>query len=236
MPSLINPYAFGVAGSAFDAAVMADSPLWYGHHGEPSGTTMVDSSGNAHDGSYTNSPALAQAGIAGDSDTCVDFNGTTQRAQVAFGSWMSVTTIAVETIIKPDTLSGFRLFVARDSLAGVSTNSNWHLRLNGNKVEVVLNFGAKTVTGVTSLVTGTRYAVGFRYDKTNVQVMVNGAVDATSAYTPDLLTSGNQPLDIGAASGGGGSFFYDGKQAKTSIYTSLSAARFLAHAQAAGLA
>lgn len=59
-----------VVASAYQAAVLADSPLAYYRLGEPSGATAEDSSGNNRDGTYLGTPTLAVAGaIYADSDT-----------------------------------------------------------------------------------------------------------------------------------------------------------------------
>jgi hypothetical protein len=98
---MINPYRFAApAASAYSAAVLADSPLAYYRLGEASGTTMTDSSGNSRNGTYAGSPTLGAPGlVTGDSDTAVTFNGTSQQAQVAFGSWMNTTALTLEAII-----------------------------------------------------------------------------------------------------------------------------------------
>lgn len=73
----------------YSAAVLADSPVGYWRLGDASGTTMADSSGGGHDGTYTGSPTLGATGLlTGDSDKAVVFNGSSQYAQVPAGAWM----------------------------------------------------------------------------------------------------------------------------------------------------
>jgi hypothetical protein len=63
-----------VATGAYPAAVIADGAIAYWRLGEPSGTNANDEIG-ANDGTYTNTPALAQVGaLIGDADTAVLFD------------------------------------------------------------------------------------------------------------------------------------------------------------------
>jgi hypothetical protein len=62
--------------SAYPTVVLGDHPAAYYRLGEVSGNAAVDSSGNAHSGTYLGGVTLGQPGApAGDSDTSVAFNG-----------------------------------------------------------------------------------------------------------------------------------------------------------------
>jgi hypothetical protein len=67
----------GEALTAYSATVLADGPVIYLRLGESSGTVAVDSSAGTHvNGTYRNSPALAQSGlIDADTNTAVQFTG-----------------------------------------------------------------------------------------------------------------------------------------------------------------
>ena len=67
--------------TAYDTAVLADSPLMYWEMAEPSGTTMTDSSGNSHNGTFS-AVTLGATGI-GDGATAASFNGTSSFASAA---------------------------------------------------------------------------------------------------------------------------------------------------------
>ena len=100
--------AAGGGGGSYSAAVLADGPLAYYRLGDSSGTTMTDSSGNGRNGTYAGSPTLGAPGLViGDTDTAVTFNGTSQQAQVPYGSWMNTTSLTLEAIIKPTSVTGF---------------------------------------------------------------------------------------------------------------------------------
>lgn len=77
LPILGDPTAVGSGPSTrYSSAILADSPLLYFRLGDTSGTTVVDSSGNGHNGTYHGSPTLGAAGaLAGDINTAVTFDG-----------------------------------------------------------------------------------------------------------------------------------------------------------------
>lgn len=77
LPILGDPTAVGSGPSTrYSSAILADSPLLYFRLGDTSGTTVVDSSGNGHSGTYHGSPTLGAAGaLAGDINTAVTFDG-----------------------------------------------------------------------------------------------------------------------------------------------------------------
>ena len=99
----------------YSAEVLADSPAGYWRLGEASGTTLNDSSGNSHSGTYTSVTLGATGALAGDSDTAATFNGSSSHADVAYASWMGVTTaLSVEAWIKT-TATGIHSLLDRDS-------------------------------------------------------------------------------------------------------------------------
>lgn len=74
----------GPAGATtYLAAVTADAPRGYWRMGEPSGTTLTDSSGHANNGVYLNGVLLGQAGaLAGDPNTAARFDGVNDMGRV----------------------------------------------------------------------------------------------------------------------------------------------------------
>jgi hypothetical protein len=79
-----SPYTSASAATLSYGALVAGRPglLAYWRLGESSGTTAGDTTGT-YSGTYVNGPALGSAGaIAGDPDTAVTFNGTSQRVTV----------------------------------------------------------------------------------------------------------------------------------------------------------
>lgn len=64
----------------YASEVDADNPIAYWQFNETSGTTMSDSSGNGHHGTYLNSPTLGQPGAGSGTGTSVLFNGVNEYA------------------------------------------------------------------------------------------------------------------------------------------------------------
>ncbi len=63
--------------------VLADAPVGYWRFGEPSGTTALDWSTNANNGTYINGPLLGVPGaLAGDTDTAVSMDGVNDSVRV----------------------------------------------------------------------------------------------------------------------------------------------------------
>lgn len=62
--------------SAYETAVLADSPAFYFRLGESSGTVMADSSGGGNNGTYINSPTLGVPGaLIDDPNTAIGVTG-----------------------------------------------------------------------------------------------------------------------------------------------------------------
>lgn len=69
--------------SVYAAAVQADEPLAWWRLGEGEGTTLVDATGNGHDGTYVGGATFNQRDslIAGDDDHSIEFDHRTQYAR-----------------------------------------------------------------------------------------------------------------------------------------------------------
>ena len=71
------------AATSYADTVLADTPAGYWRFGEPSGTTALDSSGHANNGTYINGPTLGILGaLAGDPDTAVSLDGVNDVVRV----------------------------------------------------------------------------------------------------------------------------------------------------------
>jgi hypothetical protein len=221
----------GVTGYA--GAVLADSPLFYGRLGEASGTTMTDSSGNGHNGSYTSVTLGATGLLTSSSDTAASFNGTSSFGAVPYGSWMNTATWSVEALFKPSSVSGARTIVTRYTPA--SYDGVFHLRQDNAAVTLYAFRSASLVTcgatGVT-LVNGTIYHVVGTYDGSNLQIYVNGTLKNTITSVTGLNnTTTVNPIGVGR-SNNAGSFqeFYSGVIDEVAYYGSaLSSTRIAAH-------
>ncbi|HJR88836.1 MAG TPA: hypothetical protein VJ782_01585, partial [Aeromicrobium sp.] len=104
---------------SFSSEAIALAPAWYGRLGEPSGTTMNDSSGNARHGTYENSAILGATGLlVGDSDTAIAPTVGNGIGIVADAAWMDVTAISLVALIKVTAGSTNRGIISRFTSGG----------------------------------------------------------------------------------------------------------------------
>jgi autotransporter-associated beta strand protein len=114
--ALMQPAA--AAPSAYQSAVLGDTPYLYYELGEASGTTATDAGVNGYNGTYMNSPTMSSStlGVPGDSlvgpsDTAVTFSGNTvagsfvQCPASANGFGTSLGTSSHEFVLKTTTTS-----------------------------------------------------------------------------------------------------------------------------------
>lgn len=222
---------------SYSSEVLADSPLLYLRLGEaPGAGTAVDSSGNGRNGTYAGPPTLGATGLLyGDSDTAMGLaTGSGQTASVASASWMNVSTITVEAIVKfnanVDNGSGDAI------VSRLNSNLDWLLWrvFSSNVIEASVWNTAGTrydVVAPSAAVNGTIYHVAFTFDGTNLKLYINGAVVATTAVS-GTVRAGADPIEVGRYSASGATT-PDGVIDEVAVYGSaLSAARILAHYQA----
>lgn len=214
--------------------VLADNPLGYWRHGDPSGTTMTDSSGNGRNGTHpaTNMTLGAASLLVGDADTSADYASTATSngiSVVADAAWMDVTTMSIEAIINPDTLSGssYNFIASRDQS---SFGPFWFV-VHGGELELAVWInglsGPRQVTGVQTLTAGNTYHVVGTYDGANVKLYVNGNLDKTEAHA-GTLNAGTHPIRIGNWITS--NLPFNGRIDEVAYYgTALSGARVLAH-------
>lgn len=220
---------------SYSTEVLADSPLAYWRLGDASGTTLTDSSGNGHNGTYSSITLGTTGLLAGDSDTAATFNGSSSNGLVTGASWMNTgtaTSLTVEAIIKPTGVSGTHNIADRDFQSAARV---FQFRLNGNKLEFITiggTVGIVTATSITSLSAGTAYHVAATFDGSNIRLYINGTLDRTVVASGSLNTTGLSDLSVGATYGGGGvlTSFFGGVIDEVAYYNSvLSGTRLAAH-------
>lgn len=241
---LLNPFRFG-GDVSYAAAVLSDAPRAYYRMGEASGATLVDSSGNNLDGTYTGVTLGVEGLVVGDTAAQLN-NSITSYASVASNALFNSTHISVEALVKATTWNAYSTIACRDD-GRSGSNRQWQFRFNSGKPEVIVfnNAGtAATVTASSALATGTRYHVVFTFNNTTVRIYVNGAEVVSSAQSLLLNSAANVVLLIGnlftGDAVGGGTHYavgnFNGVMDELAIYpTALTAARVLVHAQAAGV-
>jgi Concanavalin A-like lectin/glucanases superfamily len=177
---------------AYADAVLATNPLAYWRLGEPSGTVAADATGNGHTGTYVTAPTLGCTGaLAGDADTAVAFNGTTQYvdcgAALAIGDnftllgWVSpVATGGVKRVILSNGKGSGCLSIEAGGLL--------HLAKSGTS-EIVSS------TGVVP--TGAWHQAAVTKNGASVHLYVDG-LDVTGAVTNATCAEGAYKVGIGA--------------------------------------
>jgi hypothetical protein len=233
-PVLLNPSIFGAGtANAYPAGVLTDTPLGYWRQGDATAATMVDSSGNSHDGTaYTGTVTLGATGLlTGSTSTCADF--TAGNGTVVGAAWMSSpNAVTVEAIIRPDTVSAssYNFIVVRDDNNG--TGNLWWLVLKSQKLTALCR--GTEFSRATTIAPNTTYHVAFTYDSatTTAKLYLNGAVDATATRSGTMSTGSNNLL-IGRWGNGGSPLYFDGRIQEVAYYgTALSGTRIAAHAAA----
>jgi hypothetical protein len=221
----------------YRAAVLEDSPVAYWRLGEPNGAaTAIDEKG-AYNGTYVGSPQGGVAGALAD-NTAITIDADAEYIQAPAGVGnITSESITVEFWIKPARLLSTSSATGMIPISrGASGVGGWYLVINSNGSIVFSTRQSATSqstvssTGVVS--TGAWHHIVATRNGAVAKIYVNGAdVTATPAthVNPDAY---GVNLQIGRYTGAGWNAY--GDYDEVAIYsTALSAARVLAHYQAA---
>lgn len=222
-----------LGGSRYSATILADQPLAYWRLGESSGTTMSDSSGYSHNGTYVGSPTLGTTGlISGDANTGVTF-AIGKYAEVASNAWMTNSSrFTAEAVVKPTGVTGTQeIFVWQDANAA----GRFYLQLDGSKVSFSVRANNQVWQGpiqsaTGSAVAGKRLHVAATFEDGNAKLYVGGAL-AASTTGWSLLVSPTAKMGVGGDSFDSSSSSFVGVVDEVAFYgIALSAERIAAHA------
>lgn len=229
-------------GSGYSAAVLADSPLAYFRLDETSGTTLTDSSGNAHNGTYV-SPTLGVTGATSDGDKAATFNGTSAYAFAAGGGaawvpthasswtfecWAKFTSTGfagLATIRTPSPFadSGITCNITIGRTAGRIGAETWDWANSGSRVISSANNNDGNWHHV---------AVTFDQPTNTLKLYIDGSLNDTKTQGT-TGGAGNRQVTL-AANNGGTSQWFPGSLDEFAVYgAALSAARIAAHYAAA---
>ena len=226
---LLTAHSFA-AQPAYRSVVLADNPIGYWEFDEASGATAADSGGGTSEpGAYQNC-ALGQASAFAALGTCAQFNGTTSRVRVEPSSVFELGTgdFSVELWYK----------------TAVSTRGDMFNYKNANDFGLFANQAASgqiggwhngQINGTTTTINAWHHLVATRSAGT-LLLYLDGVQVASTADAQSF--SANAPLFIGANHSGATAYAiaipFNGWIDEVAVYgTALSAARVLAHYQAA---
>jgi hypothetical protein len=208
---------------AYDALVLADSPLGYWPLGEASGSTAVDEGPNGNDGTYEGAPTLGEPGPLKDVvDIAATFNGTDYVMVGYPEELLGLTTWTIEAWFNTRSVSGDRTIYA----AGQTS-------LNAGGIALSLYYGS--VRGVamsadeqTALYSGYPYDDGkwhhavFIGDGANLNLYVDGRFNGSAGLVHPVHWPSTGDITIGAVlsppTTGDPWDGFDGSLAKVAVY------------------
>jgi hypothetical protein len=224
--------------AAYRAAVLADSPTSYWRLGETSGTTAADEIG-ANAGSYVASPTLGASGIF-PGNPAVTLNGSTQYASA--GTIAIPGAITLESWVKVTSAAALQMTVSNYNAAG---STAFYLSVFGGLARGFIGSNpasSKKVSNSSSSIPLSQWVhIVATWDGGSTSaalIYVNGALN-TATESNDTFSSvaatGLQTIIGARHNGAGKSAYLSGSLDEVAIYpTALSAARVLAHYNAAG--
>lgn len=224
--------------SAYQRAVLADTPFLYWKLDEPSGTVAADTSVNSHPGTIVNTPALGQTPLISTGKACRYTAASSQYTWYSVGGGLpnpGQSVLSVECWIKTTQSGGGFPAIVGAANANASQQA-FLLRLNAsNAIEAVWwsSGGASFVhDGSTVVNGGGAHHVVMTQDGTKSHIYIDAVEDgAGSAYSasPTVGTL----WEFGVATRfhfGVAAEFFDGTVDEVAIYnTVLSPARVAAH-------
>jgi hypothetical protein len=231
---IINPFMFKSSATTYHDAVAADNPLMWLRFAELSGTTAVNSGSAGINGAYSGGYTLGQSSLCGDAgDYAVALNGTTGYIPIgAQTDLRPANNFTFEALIITPTIATTMAIISHGYLGAM-------LRVGASRLNLVKSYSVDRGSSSVTLLSNTRYLVGVTISAAGVSTFYVNGVAAGNGATASDYGSPTQTLKVGVDtdSVGNRTNYWNGIIDEPAIYpTALSAARMLAHAQAAGLA
>jgi len=231
----VSDQPFLAGGDAYSALVLQSSPEGYWPLTETAGTTAVDLSGNARNGTYTGGYVLADTQLANNLLKSVTLDGTEDYVNIADAAgevWSptgSSGELTVEAWIKPSAVN-------RSAAMIFAKHRGWQLRIesDGKVLWDLNNNGTTTVmtcTSASALTAGTVYHVVGVYNRATpkVELFIDGTSVASSTSASSNVLSTSEDLQIGRRADNGGNEFI-GTIGYVALYrTALSSAVIASH-------
>jgi len=218
----------------YAATVLADSPVGYWPMGESSGTAAVDSSTNANNGAYVNTPTLGRVGPTADFAKAVEFAAASSENLVIprISAYNIGDVGSLEAWVKTTSAGVIGLLSLGHTSAG-----SLYMRLNGGLLDFLVSNVADLATSNGS---GPFYNDGYWHhmvctkNGATIKLYVDGQ-DVTPSTANSTAGNSTENPTIGSdISNGVATDFMQGMIAEVALYsTALSAARVAAHYAAA---
>ena len=222
------------AGSAYDCYTKAaDSPYFAYGYNEASGTTAVDGSGAARNGTLATGATRVNGTCT--SNPYLQLNGTSGQV-VTTPQITAPNTFTIETWFQTTTTTGGKLIGFGNSQSGTSSSYDRQLYVSttGAVTFGVYNNAVKSITSATALNDGKWHHVVATMSSAGMILYVDGQKSgATVANTVGEPNTGWWRIgadNLGGWPNGGTGTFYAGNLDNTAVYTTaLSAAQVSAH-------
>ncbi len=222
--------------------IMQDSPSFYWPLNESSGTTALDVSGNARNGTYNGSPTLNQPGPAG--LVSVTFDAVDDFISSSYAG-MSTSAVTLDCWTKPDTqVDAAATLVGRQSYYATAV-TDFPIRIgvtSAGQFNALFDSGNDfsqdtTLLDPTTATVGRWYYVAATFTQNGTSYLYVNGVAVASATTNYALAAGSRNWSVGRASfengGGVGDSSYKGSIAHVAVFASaLSADRIMSHYKA----
>lgn len=180
----------------------ASSLVGYWNFEETSGTTSADVSGTGNSGNFVGSGITISPDVP--PTTCyvnersLHFNGDGSYVNVPDTPSMDPDYISIAFWVKPEvTASQYQHLVFKQRIPGVATSYGVWLDNLGRPYAEFSDGGVSGVAGTTTLPLNQWSYVVVTYDGSNINMYINGALDAHRAYGNGPIQYGGYPLKIG---------------------------------------
>lgn len=225
----------GGGGTAYDTAVLADSPVSYWETMEALSSSAAADAADSNPGTYTGSPTMAQAGPGSQGNCGVSLNGSSQYINIPDAANLRIVgNITLELWIKPTNFSNFNYMLDKDGAGGPAP---WSFRLEQTTgIPFLLWNGSSPfgVTGSSAPSTGVWSHIAVTLSGTTCTHYLNGSANGSGTMPGSQSGDGGNSVQVGARHDLNSITFFTGLVAKPAIYnTAVSSTRIAAHYAAA---
>lgn len=229
----------------YDEIVLQDHPIGYWKADEPSGSTMIDSSGNGHNGTYSGTVHLNQSPLRAGAIASISMTSLSYAARVTVSGGLGISAgepFTLEAIIKKTAGAG-TTGTAYGGVIGYGANipeqPGLVYRHGTNNSKATAKFYTFTEVISPNETQGTIVILQMTYEVASpnniTKIYENGVLVASGTQTNN--SSDTPPLNFLGCPNFSSSTGIKAQASDFAMYDyALSAARCLVHAQAAGLA